>query len=433
MPVNMLPESEKSVLVVGAGLIGAVQALLFAQAGYRVTVLEKHQLRQPQVNKDAMSSRTVALSHRSWQLLCGAGLWPTINCGRIQSVHVTEQGRFGSVKLHASKLNVEALGYVMPNAAYEYFLHQKLKQEPNIEVIESVTLHGVESTEHSAQVSFTHADETTLRSASLVIAADGTQSAVREMLNVKTRHRDYQQCAVLANVATRGTRSRDFKNTAFERFTADGPLALLPLHNTDEAGQGDFYSMIYTAPATEATRLQEMPDREFLNLLQTRFGGRLGRFTNISQRYVAALALTESADQVKGRVVLMGNAMRTLHPVAGQGMNLALRDAFELVSSVVDGTSSSENTHTDDDQLGHALQKFVHNRRRDQWLVTKQTDTLARMFIGKPGLLRLPRTLLTGSGLFLLDVIEPLKNTFANANMGRLAPLPVIRSDSLDR
>lgn len=397
---------DKTIVVVGAGLVGAVQALLFARAGFSVTVIEKNRLRDETVGGNAASSRTVALSHRSWQLLINSGLWPSIECCPIQTVQVSEQGNFGSVKLDARKLDVEALGYVISNAEFEAFLHSQLRSEVNIRVIESATVVAVENDTQSAHVTIEYSGRPQKLSVNLVIAADGTHSTVRSLSGIETTHRDYKQCAVLANVRT----SKGSANTAFERFTGEGPLALLPLNG---GADNQWFSMIYTAPSGQSVHLTELPDRDFLTLVQKKFGGRLGRFEKIGKRYVADLALTVSMQQVKGRVVLIGNAVRTLHPVAGQGMNLALRDVYELVSSVI----NSEN-------IDVALASFQEQRKRDQWWVTKQTDLLARLFTDKPRLLRFPVSLATGSGFVLLDVIEPFKNAFASRNMGRHLPLP---------
>lgn len=396
------------VIVVGAGLVGAVQALLFARAGFNVTLIEKKQLPDADHSDHLISSRTVALSYRSRQLLSDAGLWPAIDCCPIQEVQVTEQGNFGSVKLEAHKLNVEALGYVVSNAEFENYLYGLLKSEARIEIIESAIVVSLENERQSAHVAIEQSGVSKKLSASLVVAADGTHSAVREMLGIATRQRDYKQCAVLANVCT----SRGQKNSAFERFTGDGPLALLPLCAATDTCQGQMYSMIYTARSAQSEQLQAMSDKDFLGLLQKKFGGRLGRFESIGKRYVAPLLLTVSLQQTRGRYVLIGNAARTLHPVAGQGMNLALRDVFELVSSV----SGNEN-------IDSALALFKKQRSKDQWWITQQTDLLARLFIDKPWPLRLPASLMTGSGFLLLDIIEPFKRAFATTNMGSHVPL----------
>jgi len=405
---------DKNIIVVGAGLVGAVQALLLARAGFQVTVVEQRPLLSSSSEKD--NSRTVALSDRSYQLLTGAGLWPDIEQCPIRSVCVTEQGKFGSVKLNARKLNVEALGYVLSNTDFERYLHNLLKVERNITVVESVKVVSLNSAAHEASITFDQIDnagtEKTL-SADLVIAADGTNSVIRNKLGIDTDGRDYDQCAVLANVHT----TNPHQHTAFERFTKDGPLALLPL-SVGGTERGDknshLYSMILTAPHDEKERLEKISDNEFLGLLQKKFGGRLGKFEKISKRFVAPLKLVVSSKQVDHRFVLIGNAARTLHPVAGQGMNLALRDVFEL-ASCLSGTND----------LDAALDEFLSRRRRDQSVITSQTDILARVFTQKlPWPIRAPISLASGFSFLVLDFLDPVKKTFASMNMGRHMPYP---------
>lgn len=415
-----VPEDQvhQKVVVVGAGLVGAVQALLLARAGFIVTVVEKRNLLSTSSFCEESPSRTVALSHRSWQLLSSAGLWPEIKCCPIQTVHVTQQGKFGSVKMHARKFNVEALGYVLSTAAFELFLHEKIRREPNITVLESASVVSVSKsdTDDGCEVRLTveQAGVSTTLVSDLAIAADGTHSEIRSMLKIDTEELDYHQCAVLANVST----TAPHRHIAFERFTREGPLALLPLIDFSDNKKHSMYSMIFTAPIESMQSLQEVSDENFLQMLQQKFGGRLGRFEKIGKRFVTPLKLTVSKKQVDARFVLIGNAARTLHPVAGQGMNLALRDVFELVSQL----SSGVETET-------ALQEFVRRRHRDQSQVTMQTDVLARAFTVKSQALQVPVSLLSGSSFLLLDVIDPVKKKFALMNMGHHTPLPGSQRD----
>ena len=426
----------KEIVVVGAGLVGAVQALLLARVGFHVTVVEQRSLLSSSNDKD--NSRTVALSDRAFQLLNGAGLWPAIAHCPIRSVCVTEQGKFGSVKLHAHKLNVEALGYVLANTEFECFLHDLLRREQNITVIESAKVVSVNSTDHQASITVKQSDDGAgneqLLSADLIIAADGTHSAIRNLLGIDTDDRDYQQCAVLANVST----ANPHQHIAFERFTKDGPLALLPLsadstREEENEKNSHRYSMILTAPLDEKENLEKIPDSDFLGLLQKKFGGQLGRFEKISKRFVAPLKLIVSSKQVDRRFVLIGNAARTLHPVAGQGMNLALRDVFELASCLKGVSTANVCDNGAVSDLDSALKEFVDHRRRDQSVITSQTDILARIFTQKSWPLRTPISLASGLSFFVLDFSDPVKKTFASMNMGRHVPLPGRNASTADR
>lgn len=418
----------RKIVVVGAGLVGAVQALLLARAGFQVTVIEQRSLLSSSITAD--NNRTVALSDRSCQLLTNAGLWPAIEYCPIRSVCVTEQGKFGSVKLDARKLNVEALGYVLSNTGFEIWLHDLLRGEQNITVVESAKVVSLASTAHQASLtvvqSVNHVDTDVSLTADLVIAADGTNSVIRSMLGIDTKMRDYEQCAVLANVCT----ANPHQNIAFERFTKDGPLALLPLC-VESGGRerseknSHMYSMIFTASIDDKKKLEKISDHDFLCLLQKKFGGRLGRFEKISRRFIAPLKLVVSAKQVDQRFVLIGNAARTLHPVAGQGMNLALRDVFELASCLGSAGNIMKSSFNDPEaeDFDSALAEFVRLRHRDQSVITSQTDILARAFTQKPPL-RVPISLVSGLSFFVLDFLDPVKKTFATMNMGRHVPLP---------
>lgn len=412
--------NEAAIVVVGAGLVGAVQALLFATAGHQVTVIEQRNLRDTEdLDESVISSRTVALSNRSWQLLFDAGLWPDIDVCPIDSVNVTEQGSFGSVNLAAKKMNVEALGYVVSNALFEQHLHRQLRRHSGIDIIESGTVVAVSSSVNAASVSVDIAGVEKTVSADLVVAADGTHSPVRQLLNIGVQEHDYQQCAVLTNISV----AKPHNNVAFERFTGEGPVALLPIaaaacpdqnrQNRDGQARQHHCSLILTAKNDQADHLAALKDVEFLRYVQKKFGGRLGRFESIGKRFITSLKLTVSDEQVKDKFVLLGNAARTLHPVAGQGLNLALRDAFELASCV-----------TGMGDVDSALTEFTHRRSKDQSVTTKQTDLLARVFISRPWPLRAPISVLSTSSMLLLDFIDPVKNVFARTSMGQRVPLP---------
>ncbi len=397
----------RDIIVVGAGLIGAIQALLLARAGNRVTVVERRSLFSNASAPDYLSGRTVALSHRTWQLLCGGNLWPSIDHCAIETIHVTEQGKFGSVTMNARDVSVDALGFVLSNVDFERYLHSLFKAEPGIELLEESRIQSINQSADKVSLGVVHKKREQEVVADLLIAADGTGSAVRGMLDIQVDERDYRQCAVIANVAT----TKPHRNKAYERFTSSGPLALLPLATSQN--NGHVFSMIFTAAGEDIEKLQGMTDLEFLAALQSKFGGKLGRFEKIGKKIIAPLKLTVSARQVESRCVLIGNASRTLHPVAGQGLNLAVRDVFELAARL------ERNSDVD-----LALKDFCENRRRDQALVTRQTDLLARAFTRKPWLLRMPLSVASSSSFLLLEFLNPLKRKFAQVSMGHHQPLP---------
>jgi 2-octaprenyl-6-methoxyphenol hydroxylase len=232
----------------------------------------------------------------------------------------------------------------------------------------------------------------------LLVAADGGDSRVRKLLGVGTDIRDYQQSAVSANVRPQSPH----RGVAFERFTDSGPLALLPFDTL-------CCTAIWTHSNTVAEELALLPDTEFLRRMQEAFGYRLGRFLEVGRRSVFPLHLVQAREQVHGRSVLIGNAAHTLHPVAGQGFNLGLRDAASLAGILAEvarlgGDPGAQAT----------LQRYRHARRWDQGLVVRATDSLARLFVHDSGVLDAACAL----GMKALDLLPPLKHGFARYAMG---------------
>jgi len=249
----------------------------------------------------------------------------------------------------------------------------------------------------------------------LLIAADGTHSQIRQCLGLKLKQHDYRQVALVANVECQF----DHQHIAYERFTDSGPLALLPLAPRCMA-------MVYTAHESDSDALKTMSDVDFLQLLQVRFGGKLGRFKALGRRAVFPLALSESEAQTSGSCVLIGNSARTLHPVAGQGLNLALRDVFALTACVGSRLASvttddlEQGTVDGNIEMSQVLADFEQQRRPDQRGTVRRTDLLARFFSEGGILASLP---LRGASLTLLDGLAPLRKRFAADSAGIGVPL----------
>jgi len=406
--MNSRGDCALDIIVVGAGVVGALVSLLMTERGHKVTLIEKRNLVSDRSSSDQPSDRTVALSNRSWQLLSSAKLWPDIEACAIRFVRVSQRGRFGSVRLSADQMRVEALGYVLGNDALEAYLHQHVRDESAIKVFEGVSVESIDTL--NCGVSVVLADKQTQLKADLLIAADGNNSLVRDRLGIATIERDYQQCAVIATVQS----NQPHEHTAHERFTRKGPLALLPVGASVD-GQ---YSMVFTSELADLEKLKNISDLDFLNLLQQKFGGKVGRFETIGKRFVTPLRSSISESQVHESCVLIGNAARSLHPVTGQGLNLALRDVFELVSLIYHNPVSSSEMVRD---ISTVLEKFHNNRKTDQRLITFQTDTLARWFSGR---WQAPIAAVNSVTFLLLDTLTPVKSQYAKFNMGHHVPLP---------
>ena len=371
----------REVLIVGAGPAGAVCALALAQQGVPARVLEA----QPVEARG--DTRTLALSHGARLILERVGVWDALGAVTpITRIHISQRGALGAAHLDAAELAVPALGYVLPYAELTAALKQALAGA-GVAVDYGV---AVERIDNGADVATLHTSRGAL-TAPLAVVADGGRSLEAPAPRVR---REYDQTAVVCDVRT----ELPHANRAYERFTPDGPAALLP--------NGDRYALVWTASTAEAGRIAALDDAAFLDALYRHFGGRQGRFLEAGPRKTFPLKLAYTGSEAGARVVRIGNAAQTLHPVAGQGFNIGLRDAFELALACADVPS---------DQLGNAamLAAYARGRRADVAGGLGFTDFLVRTFSNDFPPLRHAR----GLGLLALEVLPPLKTFVARRMM----------------
>ena len=377
-----MDEPVSSVLIVGAGPVGAVCALALQQQGVAACVLEAQR-------EDARAdTRTLALSHGSRLILDRLGVWEKLaDVTPITRIHISQRGALGVTRLSAAELDVPALGYVLPYAALTAALKQALR-EADIAVEYGVAVDRIQSTADAATL---HTADGRMLSAPLVAVADGGRG---EEAPKPRFERDYDQMAVVCDVQT----ELPHASQAFERFTPEGPAALLP--------KGDRYALVWTASNADAERIAALPDGEFLVALQRHFGGRQGRFLHAGPRKTFPLRLAWTGSEAAERVVRIGNAAQTLHPVAGQGFNIGLRDAWELASLCGDTPAS---------ELGSVamLAAYARGRRSDVLGGLGFTDFLVRTFSNDIAPLRHAR----GLGLLALEALPPLKRFVARRMM----------------
>jgi 2-octaprenyl-6-methoxyphenol hydroxylase len=368
------------ILIVGAGPVGAVCALALQQQGIAARVIEA----QP---ADARAdTRTLALSHGSRLILERLGVWDKLtDVTPITRIHISQRGALGVARLSADELGVPALGYVLPYAVLTAALKQALT-DAGIAVEYGVAMDRIES----GAATLHTVDGRTL-AAPLVIVADGGRG---DQVPTPRFERDYDQMAVVCDVQT----ELPHASRAFERFTPEGPAALLP--------KGDRYALVWTASNVDAQRIAALSDSEFLAALYRHFGGRQGLFLHASPRKTFPLRLAWTGNEAGDRVVRIGNAAQTLHPVAGQGFNIGLRDAWELASLCGDTPAS---------EIGNAamLAAYARGRRADVLGGLGFTDFLVRTFSNDIGLLRHAR----GLGLLALEALPPLKTFVARRMM----------------
>lgn len=382
------------VVIVGGGLVGASLACALEQSGLSVAIIETHPLNSQ--SQPCYDDRTVALSYGSRIIFESMGVWPLLaeRVEPIKTIHISDRGHFGVTRLRHDEEGVEALGYVAENRVLGEVLYQRLANNKKLQLHCPAKLTALEQQADCVKVQYQENGKTFSLQARLLVAADGVSSQVREMLQIGVSKQDYQQTAVITNV----TPGQPHQNVAYERFTDTGPLAFLPMTRNR-------CSVVWTVSAAQAEELARISDDEFLKQLQQRFGYRLGRLKKSGQRHIYPLALVEATQVVRGRVVVVGNAAHTLHPVAGQGFNLALRDIALLAEMMVSGENVGAET---------MLQSYEAMRKKDKQRVYRFTDMLVKMFSND---IR-PLAHLRAAGLIAADLMPPVKHQLARQSMG---------------
>jgi 2-octaprenyl-6-methoxyphenol hydroxylase len=383
------------VLIVGGGMVGASLGVALAPTGLHVGVVEARPYGSP--GQPSYDDRSIALSYGSRLILSELGLWEGLRSEvtPIRAVHVSERGRFGATRLHCEEEGVPALGYVVENRSVGRMLSAALDDGV---LIAPATVESLEFAADHVMVHLGSDGESRSVTTRLLVAADGTHSRIREQLGIPARTRDYRQAAVIANV----TPGRPHRNVAYERFTDSGPLALLPMSESR-------CSLVWTHRAEDLTQIESLSDGAFLSELQRRFGHRLGPFVRVGRRHSYPLVLLRACRDTAERAVLIGNASHTLHPVAGQGFNLALRD----VAVLADLLSTVERAGADPGEAA-VLEAYARARRGDLRTVERYTDALARAFVVHSSLIGHLR----GAGLVLLDMLTPARHALARQSMG---------------
>ncbi len=395
---------ECDVLVVGGGLVGSALAVALAPLPVRCVLVEAENpkaLEQP-----SFDSRVTALANGSARILGGLGLWDALRAQAepILSIHVSERGRFGSARITAAEEGVPALGYTVENRALGAALWERLGGHAGCSVVAPARLARFQARAEGVEAELERGAERIAVRARLLVAADGARSRVRGLLGIVAREDDYAQKAVILNCAT----SVPHRGAAFERFAPSGPLALLPL-------TGGRSGVVWTLPAAAADAVAALPDAELAAALQREFGFRLGRIGRVGARAVHPLKRVRSDALGAPRVVLIGNAAMSLHPVAGQGFNLALRDVAALAELIAGAAARG----ADPGAVG-VLERYAEWRREDQRKVALFTHGLIDLFGRRgPGL-----GLARGLGLVAFDLLPGAKAALARHTMGIAGRLP---------
>lgn len=395
------------VIIVGGGMVGLSLALMLAKQNIAVKLLEA--IQYPDYDDENLApyhssfdARNTALSRRSVQIYQKLQLWDALqqHATPILQVHITEEGSFGKARLVASQEKVESFGQVIENAWLGRVLLTQVRQHELIELIDGVKVTSLKQDQDFVYLNAEREHEQLELQAKLVIAADGRDSFCRQALGVGADVRDYDQVAIVTTVQT----SKPHEQVGFERFSALGPLALLPLPGESRR------SVVWPVKkGTEDEWLGEHNDQHFLDALQKTYGDRAGTFEKTGRRFSYPLSQVLAHKQAVGRVVLMGNAAHTIHPVAGQGFNLCLRDADVLVRHLLQQLSESDDIGEPENLLA-----YEQARLKDQQRVIKFCDSVVRGFSNQNPVLKLLRN----TGLVAFDAIPGIKPLVANYAMG---------------
>ena len=396
------------VAICGGGLVGASLALALAQLNLRVALLEAVPFGA--VDQPSFDDRSTALSNGSRRIFEALGVWPLIEreATAIRRIHVSDQGRFGFTRIDAKEQGLSALGYVVINRVMGAALWHRLNAEPAITVLAPAKVQSMQLQQHGQSIECELSDASTrVVEAKLAIAADGARSTLRQSAGIGASSWDYEQVALVSNVL-----SQHFHNhVAYERFTPAGPLALLPI---TEGRLG----LVWTFRPETAKEMTALSDAEFLARLQDTFGFRLGRFTRVGARQLYPLSLTRSDEYIAERLAIVGNAAQTLHPIAGQGFNLGLRDAVSLAEVLADGRAQAGADFDAGD--GMWLQRYREWRIADRTNIVRFTDGLVRLFSQPLG----PIKLLRDAGMLALDLMPAAKDGLSQLSLGAAGRVP---------
>lgn len=409
--MNVSPDNiDFDVLIIGGGMVGASLACALGDSPLKIAVIEATPFES--TSQPSFDARTLALAYGTRRIFDSLGLWQAIaedGVTPIRRIHISDRGHAGSSHLDSKSEGVEALGYVAETRLLGRVLHERMRSFSNVQFIcpAQVTQVSLETTRASVEI--TEKTQQRNLSARLLVAADGGNSFTRQLLGIKTFRMGYDQHAVIANVAM----DRSHQGVAYERFTASGPMALLPSRDPD--GNENIFALVWTVKSAEREQVLQLDDAAFLLQLKQRFGDRAGHFIKVGERSVYPLGWMQSREHVRQRLALIGNAAHTLHPVAGQGFNLGLRDVAVLAQVVLDGVKRGQ----DPGDLS-LLREYAKWRRRDQLETALFTDGLVRTFSTAFPPLALARNI----GLTLIDILPPVKHALARHAMGLGGKLP---------
>ncbi len=386
------------VVIIGGGLVGSSLAIALDGIGLKVALVESAAPRvDAQPSYDERNLVLARASLNALQALGVADLYAGLTTP-IQRVHISRRGDFGAVRIAADELDLPELGAVIPARELGNALLQRLDRCADLERHAPAELAAIESKDDHVVLSLRKTDGEVELQTRLLVGADGTRSMVREHFGIGTSDTDYQQSALVTTLMP----SRPLDGTAYERFTDSGPVALLPL----TAGRA---GLVLTVPSDDAERIAALDDDAFIAFVHERFGYRAGRLTRPGKRKPYPLMRSLANTLTASRMVLVGNAAQTLHPLGAQGFNLGLRDALTLAESLANVAATSGDAGAD-----KMLVDYAEARNDDRLATTSFSDDLVHLMASDT----LPLRGLRSLGFLMLDRVPALKRRVALRGLG---------------
>jgi len=388
-------------VISGGGLAGSLMALSLANLVkangevFSIAIIET----TPVLDEISLTfdDRVLALSHGTAQYLKKVGAWKLLSTAAeaIKKIHISDRGYYGKARLDAKDYQVSALGYVVEMSLIGQSLLSSLAKHKQIKWFSPDSVKNIHWQAERVTVELASGHQL---STPLLLGCDGAQSICRKLAKINSEKSDYGQCALIANVSTENAHN----NVAFERFTETGPIAMLPLTK----GR---CSLVWTLTPEMALQMKILDDDGFKKQLELSFGSWLGAITHVGKRDIYPLSLVQASEQVYHRMALIGNASHTIHPIAGQGFNLGVRDVVKMADII----KKSIESGNDIGQFS-SLERYASERKTDHQQVISLTDSLVTLFSND----LMPLVIGRNIGLKVLNYISPIKKALVKKTMG---------------
>jgi len=403
-----MPGENYDIVVIGGGMVGASFALALSQRVAKedlsLLVVEATAPSADISTQTSFDARSTALSFGSRQIFQKMGVWGALekSVAVISEIQVSDKGRLGSTQLSHDEQGVEALGYVVENAKLGSILNTELSESESLAFVAPAKIEKITPRQAGMELVLQTNENSHKVNAKLVVLADGGRSPICSQLGIEQLKESYKQFGIITNVAF----EKPHQNIAYERFTDSGPLALLPLQKFEGTNR---CSLVWTVSESEREELMQAQEKGFIASLQTSVGNRLGQITHVGEKFCYPLSLSVAKEQIRPGLVLLGNVAHTLHPVAGQGLNLALRDIDVLVETIA---AALDEGHSPGAM--QTLQSYIDKQDFDQQKAISFTDSLIKLFSSNNSGKVAARKI----GLLSLELVPTVRKRFAEQAMG---------------